>query len=551
MLPFTLAPQRRGRSAGRGPAPQPWGFRLAVWSALWSVLVVAPSVAAGPNRTHHLDPPPQDCRSRGPWYTDLGGHWAETYVRVLWWEGVTTPPLSRYVDPVARTWTHAGPYRPDTGVLRRVFGTMLLRVFPGDPFVPPPAIAELAGSGSGAGAFRTSEPDLIRQEAVANLVDALGLADFARALNPTVAATYLRQFTDASSVAPDQRQTMAVAILLGIIKGYPDHTIKPRRTLTRAEGVTVIYRSCLLMAEARPNPFSPDGDGAEDVTAIALGSLLNRNSRDWDLTILDASGRILRHLKPRGSGPVPPASILWAGETDAGLVLAPGTYYYRGWLRDREGRVFSSALKPIVLEAKSLLGFAHPAVVLPGDEVTLTAVASGGPSQVTATLSSFPGAGTLALPPSGATSRRWETAFTIPVGSGPGPCRVDFVARYPTTTRAATASFGVGRFTVRGELKPNPVRAGRRVEVSALPNLRPDRCQATLELPGGNLTLSLRRVGRIAGRETWKGQTVVAPETPAGCYRVSVVAILGRAVAGDELWLTVTPESALTFILSG
>lgn len=543
MLPLNAASTRRDAPpAGRGSTPPRWRPRLAVWPALCLLLLAAPGLAVGADRTQSSGPPPGDCRSLGPWYTDLAGHWAETYVRVLWWEGVTTPPLSHHAGGTAETWTYPGPYRPDTGVLRSIFGTMLVRVFPGNPFVPPPAVVDLA---------RPSESGLARQEAVATLIDALGLGDFARGLDPTVAATYLRQFADAASVSPSQRQTMAVAILLGIIKGYPDNTIQPRRMLTRAEGATVIYRSCLLLADARPNPFSPDGDGAEDVTTIALGSLLNRNARNWDLTILDSVGKVLRHLKPPGSGPAPPASVNWAGETDGGLLLTPGTYYYRGWLQDREGRVFWSALKPIVLETKSLLGFARPAVVLPGEEVTLSAVASGGPSQVTATLSSFPGAGTLVLASSGASSRRWEVAFTVPVGSEPGPCTVGFLARYPASTRTASAGFRVGRFAVRGDLEPNPVRAGQPVEVGALPNLHPDGCQATLELPGGDVTLNLRRAGRIAGQERWKDQTVVPPETPAGRYRVLVVATLGRAMARDELWLTVTrPDSALTFILS-
>lgn len=501
-----------------------------------------------------------DCHSRGPWYTDLAGHWAEAYIRVLWYEGVTTRPLPAQPGQTDDAWTRAGTYRPDTRVGPSVFGTMLIRVFPGEPFVPPPVAYRLAEASdlalaamglSGAGAFGAPEPGFSRIDAVCALIEALGLTDFADTLDPEVAKNYLKQFSDWGRVSRSKRQEMAIAILLGIIRGYPDRTIQPERLMTRAEAATVVYRSCLLLAEADPNPFSPDGDGAEDTTLIALGSLLNRNARGWDLTILDSSGRVLRHLRPRDAGPAPPAGVVWAGETDSGVVLAPGTYYYQGWLRDRDGRVFLSALKPIVLEAKSLVGFAHPALVLPGETVFLFATAAGEPVRVTASLSALPGAGAIGLRPRGSGSRQWEARFEIPSDAGPGTCRVSFLATFASGTRSAQTSFEVGRFTVSGGLEPNPIRAGKPLRVTARPNLAADSCVAELLLPGGEVRLSLVREGIVAGRETWGASCVIPPGIPVGSYPVRIEAGLGASRAEDILELGVTsPGGDLTYILS-
>lgn len=512
---------------------------------------------------------PADCRALGPWYTDLAGHWAESYIYVLWWEGVTTRPLaSRGTPPEAEGgWSCRGPYGPDASAGQVVFGTMLLRVFPGPPFPPPPAAYELAGrpaswAGSDSaglvplaaaapnGVAGKVDPGLTRLEAVTALIQALDLGDFAAALNPTKVETYLRQFRDSTAVAPDHRREMAVAVLLGIIRGYPDGTLQPRRQMTRAEAATVLYRSCLFLTRAAPNPFSPDGDGAEDSTVITMGSLLNRNARDWNLFILDGSGRTLRHLRPPGAGPVPPASVVWRGETDSGLILTPGTYYCQGWLRDRDGRLFWSTPEPIVLEAKSLTGFVRPTFVLPGETVTLTAAAAGGPSRVTAALDLFPDAGPLPLARVGSGSRLWEAAFTVPIGTPPGDCTVSFSAFYPKATRSAAAAFRVGRFAVRAGLQPNPVQAGRRVEVTAWPNLHPDSCSATFQLPGGAIVISLRPLKRT-GQEAWSGDLLLDPAVPPGTYPVAVEATLGQARARVQLLLNVTrPDGALTFILT-
>ncbi|MEW6033217.1 MAG: hypothetical protein AB1645_10205, partial [Bacillota bacterium] len=66
------------------------------------------------------------------------------------------------------------------------------------------------------------------------------------------------------------------------------------------------------------------------------------------------------------NGP-PPQALTWDGTDERGIVLTPGIYYYRGWLRDRNGLVHLSTLKPVEIEEKWLRGSVHPVLVLPGE----------------------------------------------------------------------------------------------------------------------------------------------------------------------------------------
>jgi len=518
-------------------------WRPALALSLAALLISA--LGSTPGLAHSSKIEEEDTRARGPWYTDLSSHWAREYVWTLWAEGVTPPPARSDSE---ETWTHPGPFRPDRNISPPAFADMLLRMFPGGAF-PPPDIVAMALSGT----------TLPRQEAVRILIESLGLGLFARTLDPDAAAVYLHPFHDAHRVLPDYRQTMALAVFLGIIQGYPDHTLKPRQVMTRAEGAAVLFRSCLLLTEARPNPFSPDGDSAEDTTTFFLGSLLNRNARDWDFFVLDALGHVLRHLKPAGASGAPSASLAWAGQDDAGRILPPGVYYYRGWIQDRNGTVHWSVIKPIVLEAKSLFASAHPAVVLPGEIVELAAHATGGPSRVAVSLSSFPEAGVLPLAATPAlgydesessSSRRWEKSFTIPERAGPGLCTAVFTAWYPGATRTATATFTVGAFRVDGELLPNPLAAGQTVEIVAWPNLRPDSCRAVLALPLGPVSVDLSYRGSLHGRPTWTGQAAIPAGTPPGRYAVTLLAERHGLEATKNLWLEVTSSQGLVFSLT-
>jgi len=499
--------------------------------------------------------------ARRLWYPDMSGHWAETYVRVLWEEGVVPPPGE--VGGVIR-WPgrlRLTGFRPNAAISRSDFGDMLVRVFPGDPFPPPRAALSLAGGAdqarspgrgvgqaSGRGWVRRSSAGLSRQEAVAVLVEALGLGDVAQALDAEDAWTYIRQFRDGSKVAPVHRRRMALAVRLGIIEGYPDRTLRPGRSLTRAEAAAVIYRSCLFLVEAGPNPFSPDGDGVEDVTVFSLGSLRNRNARGWDLAVLDGSGRRLKTLRPEDAPPEPPEAVVWDGTDDQGRILPAGVYYYRGWLVDRNGLEHRSVLKPVFLEEKSVRGFVHPAFVLPGETLHLSAFATGRPASVTVDFSP-PVAGEVVLTRTGR-GALWTADLVVPGGARPGVHRATFTARYPGTTRRAQAVFEVGAFTVTAALEPNPVPAGGEVLITAWPSLPAAECRATVNLPDGRLAVPLSRRSAPNAAETWQAGVTVPRDTPAGRYGVIVSATRTGSTARATLWLEVTErEEDLVFIL--
>ncbi len=498
--------------------------------------------------------------------SDISGHWAATYITVLREENVITPwagPLDPAPDGRQRAWL----FLPDASVAPADFGTWLVNVHPGEGLFPPPAVAvALAGSGRPELAFRSSQasasawaapasagrpaPVLLRQDAVAVLVEALGLADFARRMDAELAATYLRQFRDGSSIPPGHRQLLALAVRLGIIEGYPDRTLRPRQAMTRAEGATVIYRCCLLLAEADPNPFSPDGDGVEDVTLFRLGSLRNRNARGWGLTVYDAAGEPRRSVGSAPNGP-PPQALTWDGTDERGIVLTPGIYYYRGWLRDRNGLVHLSTLKPVEIEEKWLRGSVHPVLVLPGETVRLAAAAGGAPARVSAALSSFPAAGPVELEPGGG-RREWAASFRVPDSSPPGPCLVTFTAHYRAGSRTATATFEVGSLAVSGTLRPNPAGGGQVVRVTASTNLPARSAEAAFHLPGGILTTALVPARPEGLDRDFAGQVPLPPDTPEGRYPVTLLAARGALTARATLWLDVTESGGgLVFFLSG
>jgi hypothetical protein len=502
----------------------------------------------------------------GAFYPDVPGHWAEPHIRVLWEEGVT-PPATPDGSGGSGTWTGPNRFYPDSSIQPFDFGDWLTKAHPGGPFPPPEIALRLAGtlqssflagqstgggwvSASPSGGGSLPPPVLLRQEAVAVLVEALGLGGFASSLDPTAADAYLRQFHDTSNVAPEYRLVMALAIRLRIVEGYPDRTLQPRRALTRAEGATLLYRCCLLLADASPNPFSPDGDGAEDRTTFRLGSLRNRNAQGWSLSILDSSGGRLRSFGTTGAGAVLPDSVIWDGRDSGGRILPAGTYYYRGWLRDRNGLIHYSALKPVVIEEKTLTGNVHPRFVVPGAIVRLSALATGGPTRVTAFLSSLSWLGPIGLSAING-SRDWRAQFVVPAETPPGRCVVTFVADYPGTTRTAQAWFDVRGLGVTGTLDPNPARAGERVQITAWTNQPAEQCTAAFHLPAQSLTVFLTYSPDPYGRHGWTGNVIIPAAVPSGRYAVVLAAKQGLRTAKADLWLDIRERGQeLTFIIS-
>jgi hypothetical protein len=95
-------------------------------------------------------------------------------------------------------------------------------------------------------------------------------------------------------------------------------------TLTIGDTITGVLDGgrlpALSLAQNRPNPF-PSG------TTIQFG-LDRRDWSDLSLSILDASGRLVRRWDLAGAQPGPHA-VRWDGRDGAGRRVSSGVYFYR------------------------------------------------------------------------------------------------------------------------------------------------------------------------------------------------------------------------------
>ncbi|MBI4531724.1 MAG: gliding motility-associated C-terminal domain-containing protein [Candidatus Latescibacteria bacterium] len=86
----------------------------------------------------------------------------------------------------------------------------------------------------------------------------------------------------------------------------------------------VVDRSTLTIS---PNPFSPNGDGINDVVNIAYNIAKLNTERDVEMLITDLSGRsVVRFHRMRQSGTY---VEVWDGRDTSGKVVPPGIYLYR------------------------------------------------------------------------------------------------------------------------------------------------------------------------------------------------------------------------------
>ena len=75
--------------------------------------------------------------------------------------------------------------------------------------------------------------------------------------------------------------------------------------------------------DASPNPFSPDGDGRDDVTIISYA--LSVPPATVTIIIYDVRGRLIRRLR-RGEPSGPTGYVIWDGLDDRGQSLRIGVY---------------------------------------------------------------------------------------------------------------------------------------------------------------------------------------------------------------------------------
>jgi uncharacterized protein YjdB len=164
---------------------------------------------------------------------DIAGHWANDNIMKL----VALGAISGYPD---------SSFKPDNNITRAEFATVMVKACQlenkdGKTFADTAAhwakdyIATAAIHGIVTGYDdNTFGPDdlLTREQMAVMIIRAAKLAPEAGEL----------RFADNSSISDWARSSLATAVKNGIIKGYPDNTVRPRGLATRAEAVTVIVK---------------------------------------------------------------------------------------------------------------------------------------------------------------------------------------------------------------------------------------------------------------------------------------------------------------------
>ncbi|MCL6451447.1 MAG: S-layer homology domain-containing protein [Acetobacteraceae bacterium] len=537
----------------------------------------APSAAG----TARAATPPGQPLPPDPWYGDVEGHWCCPYLRVLWEEGATDGYLEEKQrwNPRRHCWEPAGweaAYCPEQKVTRGQLAMALVKAFRLKPYDRPrpsfsdvprdyreyaikPAYAYIEAACRGlllAPASPTRfEPRgaVERQEAVGALVESLGLAAFAASLDPVEIRDSLSRFRDWRGVRPALLPALAAATRLGIVEGYPDRTLRPQRLLKRSEVAALLYRSCLLVLDARPNPFSPDGDGVEDSTTVLATTLRNRNLSGWSIRVTDLRGRVLKTFSPdrKSSRSEAPPPLPWDGSGEDGRPLAPGLYYLRGTVRDRSGREFDAIPRPVWLNEHRLTARLDPPLATPGAWIKVAAETRGTALVVWAHL---PRQGVVALsaaePPPSSYANTWEGRFRLEPEAAPGPYPVTVEARFPDTSRTVDLRLEVlVPLSLSGELVPNPACPAQ--EVAVLARTSPSAEAVEALLPGGR-EARLERQPPDGGETLWKTTYRVPPDEAPGSYPVRLRARAGSQTREVELSLMVEaePRAWLNFILT-
>jgi len=169
-----------------------------------------------------------------PALNDIAGHWAANNINQL----VAIGAISGYSD---------GSFKPDNTITRAEFATVLVKAFQlasqdGKAFTDTAghwaedyiAAAVANGIVSGYDDDTFGPDDLITREQMAVMI--VKAAKLAPAAGES-------QFADSGSISGWAQEAVATATEKGIMKGYPDNTIQPQGSATRAEAVTVIVKA--------------------------------------------------------------------------------------------------------------------------------------------------------------------------------------------------------------------------------------------------------------------------------------------------------------------
>lgn len=195
---------------------------------------------AVPVRFNNVQQPDNDADP--PVFSDVDGHWASSPIK----EAVDRGFVNGYPD---------GSFKPNNPITRAEFLKMLLSALEIDPGqsrgpvsfndIADHWVAGYVQEGILQGIITVDEygssfqPDrnITRLEIATQAVRALDGKG-----QPSIDAGNLPPFADTTQLDDDAKQYIATAAHLGILKGYPDGTVKPQHFATRAEAVTIVLR---------------------------------------------------------------------------------------------------------------------------------------------------------------------------------------------------------------------------------------------------------------------------------------------------------------------
>ncbi len=388
------------------------------------------------------------------WYVDCSGHWAREYIRVLWEEGVADGYRSVEWVRGWDSWQLVTLYkfRPDQVATRAEFCMLLAKVHSlppsssSEPYfidvnrhytayggqkLAYPWIQAAAEHGfiHGDGVRFWPDSPISREQVVVMLIRSLSLASQADAMSKTEVEALLSLFADGKNVSLFARNSMALAVKLGIVQGYPDRTIRPGDDVRRSECAALVARSCLIRVNC-PEVFYPDGDGVQDLAAITVTLLKNRNTVRWSTIITTSKGESVKQYW--GAGQRNQHTLHWDGTSDQGHQMEPGYYWVVAEVEDRTGNVFRSVPVTIRLDRRGLWATTIPRYTHHGEYFTIRAETLGQAASVKAIL----GSSHIPLSPRSephASNNTWTARVLTPDEHGPVLLLV--VADYTCVTR--------------------------------------------------------------------------------------------------------------------
>jgi parallel beta-helix repeat protein len=181
-----------------------------------------------------------------PSFTDLKGHWAESFIRAL----VSMDLTDGYSD---------GTYQPDKPITRAQYASLVVKAFnpiPKNPnidfsdvkkdFWAYDAIQLAARTGFVGGyndkTFRPQQ-NVQRLQIIVSLVNGLGLT--------AIAGDTLKRYVDHDSIPQFARIAVATATQQGIVVNYPDpKQIQPGREASRGEVSAMVYQALVAVKRA-------------------------------------------------------------------------------------------------------------------------------------------------------------------------------------------------------------------------------------------------------------------------------------------------------------